>query len=515
MESWISRGDKKREKDSKKDTKNPKTKHNLNLKTGDSVQKKKKKKKKNAKVKEAVEEGKAKKKEKKKKKNKVEPDDSFLLTQASNAQEEPAVNSHSSDMLKQDHLTQESKKKCKRKKKVAFDLSPGICVKRPKFDCSSPQCSKDSIVSENEAVRDSESCSQIAVTGHSQGPAHENDSQCNSEDINSQDLFITQKTFRLSPSEPSSIEAISATPQMFTQRDEQDTPVAQLKEYLDSSYKSSQESHFHQHHGKTNEHTKKKEKVTQKEKERKEERLNEAHHRHNKGHLSFQTQMELNANLTEEESCPAHKKPTVVNPYLAEPVVVKYTLDVEKSKSHSCTSSQQSTRSTSTQTENLFTTKLSLYLNFCQKSRVTTHCEDMKALDLSLPWRARKELGTSVKTAPLQGDNHKDLKHAQVKKEASGEHLQSVNIQDKGEAAQSPQSECESKSADTTTSSEDGEPRCRKLDLTQVMTHDTHVHCSYTTDFNIHYCFILFIIIQSELCVQCGGREKTTKCNAF
>lgn len=475
MESWISRDGKKREKDSIKDTKNPKTKHNLNLKTADHVQKKKKKKKKNSRLKKAVEEGRAKKKEKKKKKNKVEPDGSFLLTQASNAQEEPAVNSRNIDMLKQDHLTQDSKKKCKRRKKVAFDLSPGnICVKRPKFDCSSPQSPKESNVSENEAVRDSENSSQIAVTGHSQGPAHENDSQCNSEDINSQDLFITQKKFRLSPSEPSSIEAISAT-QMFTQRDECDTPLAQLKEYLDSSYKSSQESHFHQHHGKTNEHMKKKEKVTQKKKEREEERLNEAHHRHNKGHLSFQTQMELNANLTEEELCPAHKKPTVVNPNLAEPVVVKYTLGVEKSKRHSCTSSQQSTRSTSTQTENLFTTKLSLYLNFSQKSRVTTHCEDMKALDLSLPWRARKELGTSVKTAPLQGDNHKDLQHAQVKKEASGEQLQSAKTHDKDETAQSPQSESEPKSADTTTSSEDSEPRCRKLDLTQVMTHDTRV----------------------------------------
>ncbi|XP_036964022.1 uncharacterized protein LOC119024906 isoform X3 [Acanthopagrus latus] len=480
LESRISLGGKKREKNSIKDTKKPQNKNNIHLKTGDNIQKKKKKKKKNSKLKEAVEGWKAKKKEKKKKKNKVGPDDNFLLTQASNVQEEPAVNSRSGDRLKQDHMTQDSKKKCKRKKKVAFDLSPGyICVKRPKFDSSSPQCPNESTVSENEAVRDSESCSQITVTGHSRGPAQENDSECNSEDINSQDLFITQKTFRVSQSEPSSIEAITATPQMFTQPDEQDTPVVQLKEYLDSSYKSSQESHFHQHHGKTNEHTKKKEKVTHKEKEGEEEQLNEAHHKHNKDHLSFQTQMELNANLTEEELCPAHKKPTVVNPYLAEPVVVKCSLDVEKSKRHSCTSSQQSVRSTSTQTENLFTSKLSLYLNFCQKSRVTTHCEDMKALDLSLPWRARKELGTSVKTAPLQGDNHKDLKHPQVKKEASGEHLRSVNTQDKGETAQSPQSESEPKSADTTTSSEDSEPRCRRLDLTQVRAVQTRLNESF------------------------------------
>ncbi len=503
--------------------------------TDENIQKKKKKE--NSKFKEAMAGRKEKKKEKKKKKNRLalELDDSFRFTQGSNTQAKPTVkpetsNPRSNDELKPDHLTQDSTKKTKRKKKVAFDLSPAyIRVKRPKFVSSSLQCPKESTPLENEAVRDSESCSQVTVTGLRLGHTHDNDSQCTSEDINSQDLFITQKTFRASPSEPSSGEAsdtaIAATPQMITQRDRHlHTSVVQMKQHLE-------DSHVHQRRRKTNEHVKKPEtaQVLITEEEEEEEGLNKAHQNPSTGKLSFQTQMELKVDLTEEKNvCPVHIKPSVVNPYLSEPVVVRPSLDVTKSRKHSCTSRQQSTTSTSTQTENFFTTELSSYLNFCQKTRGTIHFEDLKPLDLSLLQRARKDLGTclSAKTLSLpgeiQGDNHKDpnlhpscssdMTDAEVKKEPSG------RAQSKGETTLSPQSEPEPKSADTTTSSEDNEPLCRtgRLDLTQVIPHDNlpTIHCSCTgpcshqisclfmscTIYNIHIFHIFLLEINQTFC---------------
>ncbi|XP_044050066.1 daf-12-interacting protein 1 [Siniperca chuatsi] len=459
-ESWTSPGKRKRKKDSKKD-KNKKRKNNITMKTDENIQKKKKKKKK-----EAMEGRKEKKKEKKKMKNRL----ALELDDSSSAQSKPTVkpeasNSCSNDKLQLDHLTQDSKKKTKRTKKVAFDLSPAyIRVKRPKFVSSSLQCPKESILLE--AVRDRESCSQVTVTGHCLDQTYDNDSQCNSEDINSQDLFITQKTFKASPSEPSSGEAsdkaVTTTPQMFTQRDELHTSVVQIKQHLEGSNKCPQDSHFHfQHHRKAKEHMKKPKTVQvllAEEEDEEEEGLNKAHQ-------NPKIQMELNTNLTKEKevSCPVHIKQSVVNPYLDVPVDVNLSLDVAKSKKHSCTSSQQSITSTSTQTENFFTTELSSYLSFCQKSRVTVHFEDLKPLDLSLQQRARKDLNLHPSCSP-------DMKDVEVKKEPSGRQPCSASTHGKGETSLSPQSESEPKSADTTTSSEDNEPPCRtgKLDLTQV-----------------------------------------------
>ncbi len=493
----------------KKDKKSSKHKNNIKMKTDEKIRRKKKKT--NLEFKDAMVGRKAKRKEKKKKKNRLALDlgDTFILTQASNAQAKPAVrpkisSPRHSDQLKADHLDQESKKKTKRKKKVAFDLSPGyIRVKRPKFLSSFSQCPKESVLSENEVLRDSESCSQAPVSGHSRGPTHEDDSQCNSEEINSQDLFITQKTFRVSPSEPSSGEAsdkaVPATPQMFTQRDQLHTSVSQIKLHFE------EDSHLQKHLRKTNGPEMKPKTVqvllTEEEEE---EGVNKAHHKHKKGKLSFQTQTELKANFTEEKKAlnPVRMKPRAVNPYLAEPCDINTTLDAVRSKEHSCTLSQQSTTSTSTQTENLFTTELSSYLNFCRKSILASLFEDLKPLDLSLPERARKDLGMclSVKTSSLagkiQGDSHKDanphpscpsgMKDTNVKREPSGQAHCSMSAQGKGETTPSSQSESEPKSADTTTSSEDSETACRtgKLDLTQVRPHDTlpTVDCSSYTD---------------------------------
>lgn len=509
-ESWVSPMKRQR----KKDKKCPKRKCDITMKTDDINQKKKKKK--QSKFKEAMVARKAKKKDKKKKKNRLalELDDSFIFTEACSAQAKHAVKPETSnprrvDKLKPDHLTQDSKRKTRRKKTVAFDLSPGyISVKRPRFVSSSPRHPKESILLEHEAARDSESCSQVTVTGHSRGPTHDEGSQCTSEDINSQDLFITQKTFRASPSQPSSGEAsdkaVPETPERFTQRDKPHASVAEIKQHLEGSYKCPQ--HSHHCHRKTGKHPKKPKAAQAILTEEEEE---QAHEKHKTGTLSFETQMEINANLTEEEKvlCPVLMKPSEVNPYLAEPSGVNASLDVAKSKKHSCISSQQLMTSASTQTENFFTTELSFYLNFCQKTSVTTHFGHLNPLDLSLPDRARKDLGTclSVKASSLpeqtKDDNHKDLnlhppcssgmKH--VKTKPSGPHPWLVSTRGKGEATLSPQSESEPKSADTTASSEDNEPPCRpgKLDLTQVIPHDTlQLHCS-TQPPNILYLFVL------------------------
>ncbi|XP_038562152.1 uncharacterized protein LOC119893858 isoform X2 [Micropterus salmoides] len=448
-ESWTSPGKRKRKKHSKKDKQCLKqTKNNITVKTDESVQKKKKKK--NLKFKEAMKGMKEKKKEKKKSRLALElGTNSFIFTQGSVAQAKPTVkpetsNSHNNDKLK---VTQDSKKKTKRKKKVAFDLSPGyIRVKRPKFGSSSLQCPRESTLSE--AARGGESCSQVTVAGYSLAQTQDNDSQCNSQDINSQDLFITQKTFRASPSESSSGEAsdkaVTTIPKMFTQQDEN----------LEGSYKCPQESHFNF------QHPRKPKTVQVLRFTDEEEEFNKAHQNPKKG-KSFQTQMELNANLTKEKelSRPVHIKQRAVNPYLDVPIDVNSSLDVAKSKKHSCTSSQQSTTSTSTQTENFFTTELCSYLNFCQKARVTLHFEDLKPLDLSLQQRARKDPSCSS-----------DMREEEVKKEPPGPHPRSASTQGKGETTLSPLSESEPKSVDTTTSSEDTEPPCRtgKLDLTQV-----------------------------------------------
>ncbi|XP_067445025.1 inactive protein tyrosine kinase pTKL-like [Thunnus thynnus] len=471
-ESWTSPVKRKRKKESKKNNKGQKRKNNITMKTTESVQKKKKKKK-NPKFKEAMERKKDKKKEKKKKKKlSLDLDDSFVSICGSSAtvptaqaKSEASNLRSSTEKLNSDQLTQDSKKKTKRKKKVMFDLSPGyIQAKRPKFVSSSPQSPSESILSGNEAVRDGERCSQVSESGQSQDQPHDNDSQCSGDNMNSQDLFITQKTFRGSPSYASSGEAsdkaVITTPQMFTQRDME---------------------------------------------------LSEGSHKANRNPIKekwpFQTWKELNLTEEKDVSCPSHVRPNVVNPYLDKPIVVNTSLDVAKSKKHSCTSSQQafsclpythepsllpliSTASTSTQTENLFTTELSSYLNFCQKSKSTVSSKDLKPLDLSLPQRVRKDLcsclSVKMSVTELKDDEEKcgDKKpscllkdhgawlscSSEVRKEPCGPQLRSARAKSKAEPTPSPQSESELKSADTTTSSEDNEPPCRssKMDLTQV-----------------------------------------------
>ena len=342
-----------------------------------------------------------------------------------------------------------------------FDLSPGyICVKRPKFVSSSP---KDNILAQKEPERGSEDCSQVTLTGHSQSQPHDNELQNTSDDINSQDLFITQKMFRISPSDPSSGEASDKGVITIPQPEKGlDSSGVQIKHH-DGLYTCLQDSFFHSHQKKV--------------------------------------------------SGPVHVKSSVVNPCL----------DVAKSKKHTCTSRQtsppcplntnepslllqMSKASISTQTENFFTTELSSYHSFCQKRGLTICSENLKPLDLSLPQRARKDhmrcLSVEVPGIEVKDDEKKctdqkpsslpdemrgngrkypDLrpicssvmKAVEVKKEPYGRLRWSVRAQVKGKTTPSPQSESESKIADIMTSSED-EPLSStgKLDLTQVIPHD-------------------------------------------
>lgn len=445
-ESWTSPGKRKRKK-----------KHSCVKNKNESTVKKKKKK--TSKFKEAMEGKKEKKKERRKKKKSLLLgfDDGFIFTQgASDPVDE--LQPEASDPRraeKPDHLTQASKKKTKRKKKVAFDLPPGyIHAKRPKLISSSL---KELILP---AVMDSTSCSQAQPCNP--------DSQCTSDDINSQDLFITQKTFRTvlsgSSSGEASDRALSSAPQT-TQRENkvQPSPVVQKK-----------------HHSGSNSCPQ-------------------------RSRVQFCLTGEEDFGLAEQDSrrllqfntnqtVSAHVKPRVANPNLDHPVGVNGPVDFEKPKGGSCTSScelntDKPTASISTQTENFFTTELSSYLSFCQNSGATVCFDTLKPLDLSLPRRATIHLdmcllakmsGTEAGAADekLSGQKPPWLPEQTRSKGHADPNLRpsrSAQIRElpdgtlcKSESP-SPQSECEPKSADTT-SGEDSEPpgRTGKLDLIQV-----------------------------------------------
>ncbi|XP_069384820.1 DNA ligase 1-like [Paralichthys olivaceus] len=439
-ESWISSGKRKRKKNSQKDKKCVKHK-DTNGKTDESSQrKKKKKKKKKPGFKEAMGEWKNKTKEKKgkKKKSSVGFEDSFIFTQGHAGAEPESSHGRSTE-----NVTEDSRKKSKRKKKVAFASSPGsIAIKRPKFASSLPK-----------------------------EQTHDNDSQCTSDDINSQDLFITQKTFRTSPVESSSGEVCDRA---LTQ------PERRLHPSHEGSNTRLQESYPHPERPRaTRGQTQVLGHTLLKEEE-------------GEGEVG-------DTNLTKETRGTRRVKFWGVNPFLDDPVELK-----SQTKTHSCTSSQQSPScprktpepsllpqksNTSTQTENFFTAEFSSFLNFCQTSRGAVCFEDLKPLDLSLPQRARSDPGrclsgdqikdgegkTSSPRDKMSSNGHEDAGLApslssDVEKESSGRQRCSVGAQRKVKTTPSPQSESDPKSTDTTMSSEDNETACctGKLDMAQV-----------------------------------------------
>ncbi|XP_033943594.1 uncharacterized protein [Pseudochaenichthys georgianus] len=422
----------KRKKNPKKDKKCPKRQNDRTIKADENIPKKKKKK--HSKFKEAM----GVRKEKKKDKNKValEPGDRFILPRGSSATSH-VEHTETSDPAGGEKLKSDCSKKSKRKKNVAFDLTPGnIAVKRPKWFSPSEQRPTKSILAEPEAVRDSGSCAQ----------AYE--SQC--EDVHSQDLFITQKTFRTPPSESSSGEtsdkAPMTSPHRLTPRDELHTCLPWVGQQCAGSYKR---VHVQQQPRKTN--------TVQVcfTPEVEGDALKKAGQNTKKGKSSIQAQVHLH--LTDENKVPhpSRVKPAVVKKPLEETTGLEKTWKPASQQSAPCPSEppvprHRSMETTSTQTENFFTLELCSYLKFYEGTAVAAHRDQLKALDLSLPQRARKDLG--MRPSPLGGVRGDD-------------HTEPCGGSDRTEAELSGQQW----SADVTTSSEDEPPgRSGRLDLTQV-----------------------------------------------
>lgn len=421
--SWKPPGKRKRKKDSENDCKT-----NIKSKTDGSQKKKKKK---HLKLQDTMTRKKAKKKDKKKKKKRLRAElyDTFVFTQACGGQANPP-----GDGRKPDHLNQDCKIKIKKR------VPP---VKWPKFVSSTPQCLKESVPFKNEAVGVHESCSQATVTGHSQRLTKD-DSQGTSEDVNSQDLFITQKTFRAPSPEPSSSEAsdkaIPATPRVAatTQQGVPHTSAARMKKSIRSR--------------KTGKRAKKRKMVLLTDDE--EDGVSKT-----KQKKSLQTQ--------------------------SGPVVVTLSSDVPKK--HSSTSSQLSLTSTGTQTENFFTTELCSF--FCQRHRVSAPFEGMNAMDLSLPQRVRRDLGACLSVpGPMKGDDHKHPNlHPSCPSDEKDMEVKTVAAGQKSETTPSPRPDSEPSSADTTGSSEDNEAPTHtgKPDMAQVRRQEavptavTHKYCIY------------------------------------
>ncbi|XP_029698005.1 uncharacterized protein isoform X2 [Takifugu rubripes] len=397
----------------------------------------KKKKKKGLKCKDMPGTKKEKKKDKKKKKRKISigPDSDLVFPDVRPAQADPAA-VYRTQSLRQ---CQDQEPKPKRKKKVAFDLSPGnIRVKRPQFTSSTAQ-PKESAAFENKTQGDMARLMQ------------DNNSPCNSEDVNSQDLFITQKTFRALSPEPCSGDTIAATPtQMLAQqstRNEKREPKGSARGWYGRQcpWKSPMTEPFPeemQEEGKT---------------------IKIEEESSKNGESCSQVKAKLRGNSSEYKF--VHARPRVGH-FPTEATVVN--------APESWTSSQQI--STSTQTENFFTIELSSYLRF---TRTVSACSvDLDPLDLSLPQRARKDPGMSLLGDQIKGNRSKSpgvesrgsFKIKEVKKEPAG-CVAETNL--------SCCSESGSKSADSTASSGEEQTSRTKLDLTQVRAVQTRLNESF------------------------------------
>lgn len=365
----------------------------------------KKRKKKSSKCKDATTRGIFKKDKKKKKKKTVgEQLEGAVLTQASVPVESPVAKTeppaaYSSQNLQPDPVARPSKKK----KRVEFDLSPcAVRIKRPKLPASSPPCPTKSI---------------LFKSGGDQGPTQDNDSQSNSQDINSQDLFITQKTFRAPSPEASSGETSDTAsvvfPPAFTQSGLSLLPQARPER--PQVYRRA---------------SKPKKKVEEEPDKHKNEET-----------VTQTTRIGSTLPKEVESSSPVCKISSSRSPGV-ESWVVPPSPQAAKSKKLFYVVSRKTLTSTSTQTENFFTAELSSYRRFCRRQGAGADAESPKPLDLTLPHRARRAACASRGEAG-----------------------------NKSEMTLSLQSDSELKSAETTTSGEDNEPPGRpggKLELAQV-----------------------------------------------
>lgn len=389
----------------------------------------KKKKRKGSTCKDTMGRKKEKKKDKKTNKRKIciDSDRDVIITQVSPAQADPTMIYKTPSLCR--HQEQEAKPK--RKKKVVFDLSPGyIRVKRPQFVSSSGP--KKVAAFEKKTMEDMTRLTQ------------DNNSPCNSEDINSQDLFITQKTFRALSPEPSGVSTCTATTSARA-------PMQQSIKNEKCEPEDPTTCVYGQQHPWKSPMT---ECFTEEKMRIKKTRCN-----YKNGENCSQVKVEFQTGLSEYERVDAQPQVSCS--------------PAETNASESWISSQQI--SASTQTENFFTSELSSYLSFIRKA--STRSADLKPLDLSLPPKARKNPWTSATNPLLPGQNKGNrcknpelgsgcsLKIKELKKDPSVGCMADANPSLCSESGQ--------KSTDTTASSGEEQPRSTKLDLTQVRLQDS------------------------------------------
>lgn len=454
----------KKEKKAKKGKKRKRDKSGIAIKEDSTIQKKKK----DSKLREATIGKKAKKRKVKKDKTitlAVEGD--FILTQANSAshQEEPwlkvdetlvkksagAHHGHEQPFLDESHSILTHRKVRETKKKVGFDLGFASSVtKYPKVAIPSTQLNIScAIQSEGVMSSDVSMAGALRKQCNTQ-PQDNNESQCTSDDINSQDLFITQKTFRVPPSSQSSGEIT----------EEGLATMPHVHQYVET-----QAMVIHRH---------------------KEPKTQQDHHREAYEELPQFTdkvstkRQKLRSQLQYEAKTiqPAHTACSHKTQKKLPDVRVSNKANLESLQTH-----QFSTTDTSTQTENFFTTELCNYLKFDQQIKLDSSRTEVTALDLCLPQRMRAEHENRVSS--LDSDKTSALEVKGVVG-ATGTQTSagfcsafrpkkhkgfSVPTQVEVETTPSPQSEAEPKSSETTVSSEDNEASCRsgRVDLMRVI----------------------------------------------
>lgn len=450
MEPWTSPLKRKAHKVSKKNKKAAKQKKSRLTKTHNCVQKKKKK----AKFKEAMMERKEKKKERRKekdkntKKGKKKKNELALNLDHNLKFTEGSVRLATCQNETLNSLPETSVKEPKRKKMVAFGSLPTyIRIKRPIFNSSPKQ---------TDTAREGESRSQ--AMGKSQLEPHDSDFQCNSDEINSQDLFITQKVFRATPPECSSSEAsdrvIAESPRVFTQLDKNQHTAGERKRRNKMSGKG-QDGGTHQ---------------PLREIKTEDDEIQE---------------LLKPSNQAGEKAVSEHEGPSS---FLDDPLVINPTPDAVSIKRHSPYRPyigkpllRAALANTSTQTENFFTTELSSYLSFHWKNTAALESQDMKPLDLSLPRRVRADLRLSTKMLDV------DVKHeVETYREGNASlHEGEISSERSESMSASPQAKHPGVNNTTTSSEDDQHCRAGKRDVTQVTPPELRHIQSYSINWNI------------------------------
>ncbi|XP_061777101.1 uncharacterized protein LOC133568930 isoform X2 [Nerophis ophidion] len=299
--------------------------------------------------------------------------------------------------------------KSKNKRKVGFDLSSScIHVKRPNSASPSPKLSQDKVSSQ---------------LSHHQ--CVEEDSQL--EDFNSQDLFITQKTFGPSSSESSGEGAAKAV----------------WKRHADKP-RSSRDGVEHL---------------------QKRPRNIKRVHRLKKQNKKCSLHTGAGSSLV---SHTAKARPQVDEGASADvsPKVAKFLVQQ---------TSLTQTVNTSTQTQNFFTALYSSYLCF-RKTRLCA--ENVHPLDLSLPHRARRHLGRCVEGSDDVTEGREEqagcdpLSYPMIEEKTEADFGQEgcVQAKRKEDTTPSPLSDSETKSVDTNTSSDCNQASCRSRKLDPIQT---------------------------------------------